>query len=116
MEERLLERIAGLLFAEDADLGALRAQEAALTQRLNTLADRALQASGALLRALERYAARTEAQLAAARIRMEQAVQALQPLRVRWDALCVEERQHIFAALADAVRVEPGRLTIQWRF
>ena len=116
VEERLLERIAGLLFAEDADLGALRAQEAALTQRLNTLADRALQASGALLRALERYAARTEAQLAAARIRMEQAVQALQPLRVRWDALRVEERQHIFAALADAVRVEPRRLSIQWRF
>lgn len=116
VEERLLERIAGLLFAEDADLGALRTQEAALTQRLNALADRALQASGALMRALERYAARTEAQLAAARIRMQQAVQALQPLRVRWDALSVEERQHIFAALADTVRVEPRRLTVQWRF
>lgn len=110
---RLLERAAGMLGNTDA--GALRAQEAFLMQRLDTFAEKSLEASDALLRALEHSAAQTERQLAAVRAARADAVRCMQPLRARWDALSTGEQGRIAAALTDSVQVEAQQLTIVWR-
>ncbi|MBP3310605.1 MAG: recombinase family protein [Butyricicoccus sp.] len=114
-EERLLERAAAILDGEPADPSALRAQETFLMQRLDTFAERSLEASDALLRALERRAAQTERQLAAVRAAQEEAARRMQPLHSRWDVLTVGERGRIAAALMDAVQVEAQRVTIVWK-
>ena len=76
---------------------------------LDSIAERALEASGALLRALERRAEQIEAQLSALRAQ-ERA------LRSRWEKLSTEEKQQIFGSMIEVVHVEAQTITLVWRF
>lgn len=109
IEEPLLGRAAGLLAEETVELGAQNAQERLLEQMLDSIAERALEASGALLRALERRAEQTEAQLSALRAQ-ERA------LRSRWEKLSTEEKQQIFGSMIEVAHVEAQTITLVWRF
>ena len=109
IEELLLGRAAGLLAEETVELGAQNAQERLLEQMLDSIAERALEASGALLRALERRAEQIEAQLSALRAQ-ERA------LRSRWEKLSTEEKQQIFGSMIEVVHVEAQTITLVWRF
>lgn len=110
--EELEQAVERALLEHLAELGDDAGQLAAWQQELDALAGRAMQAGPALLHALDRRAAALEDRIDKQKQAHRQQVERLY---ARWTGLSVQEKNEIWRAAADSLRVDSTRLVIVWK-